>query len=120
MTPPTWLTRPVLYAIGAVVVALAIWWLVSTVMGGKRAEVQAKLNGNIAGAALESGKDAVNTVGQQQASESAVDAVGRDNAAAIHNAPGASASVSPEAHAAGIAAICKRASAKGDPKCAKP
>ena len=120
MPLPTWLTRPVIYAIAAVVAALAIWWLVATLLGGKRAEVQAKLNGNIAGAALESGKDAVNTVGQQQASEGAVGALGRDNAAAIHNASGSSASVSPEANAAGIAAICKRASARSDPKCAKP
>ena len=111
--------KPLAWLIGAVLIALAVWWLVSAVFGGKRAKVEAKLNGNIAGAALESGKDAVNAVGQQQASESAVDAVGRDNAAAIHNAPGSSASVSPEANAAGIAAICKRASARSDPKCAK-
>ena len=112
--------KPLTWLIGAVLIALAAWWLVATLTGGKRAKVEAELNSNIAGAALESGRDAVNTVGQQQGSEAAVDALGRDNAAAIRNAPGASATVAPEASRAGITAICKRASARSDPKCARP
>lgn len=116
---PTWLTRPVMYAIGAVLLALAAWWLVATLTGGKRAKVEAKLNGNVAGAAIASGQDAVATVGQTQASEAAVDAVGRENTAAIHNAPGADAKVDPGASGAGIRAICRRASARNDSKCAK-
>lgn len=112
------LSRPILYAIGAVAAVLLAWWLVVTLMGGKRAKVEAELNRNVAGAALDSGRDAVGTVGAQQASEAAVDAVGRENTAAIHNAPGAGAKVTGEAHRAGIAAICRRASARSDPKCA--
>lgn len=112
--------KPLAWLIGAVLIALAAWWLVATLTGGKRAKVEAKLNSNVAGAALDSGRDAVNTVGQQQGSEAAVDALGRDNAAAIRNAPGSSATVAPEASRAGINAICKRASARSDPKCAKP
>ena len=120
MTLAELIRKPLAWLIGAVLILLAAWWLVATLTGGKRAKVEAKLNGNVAGAALESGKDAVNTVGQQQGSEAAVDALGRDNAAAIRNAPGASATVAPEASRAGITAICKRASARSDPNCAKP
>ena len=118
MIPPTWLTRPIMYLIGAVLFALAAWWLVSSLTGGKRAKVEAKLNSNVAGAVLESGRDAVNTVGQQQGSESAVDAVTHSNSADIHKAHGADAKVDPSATSAGIKALCRRASARSDPKCA--
>ena len=110
-----------LAAVGAlIVVCLAAWWLVATLTGGKRAKVQAKLSGNVAGAALESGRDAVGTVGAQQAAEAASDRLGAENAASIHAAPGSDAKVDPGASSAGIKALCRRASAKGDPRCAKP
>lgn len=120
MTPPKWLTRPVLWLIGAVLIVLAAWWLIATLTGGKRAKVEARLNGNVAGAALESGRDAVGTLGKQQAAESATDATTRANAAEIAAAPGSDAKVNPAATNAGIRALCKRASARKDPKCAKP
>lgn len=112
-------TRPVLYVIGGVVAALALWWLVATLTGGKRAKVEAQLNSNIAGAALDSGRDAVNTVGDEQASESAADAITIQNAVTIHSAIGADAPVAPAVKNAGLASICRRASARNDPKCAK-
>ena len=105
---------------GVLIVCLAAWWLVATLTGGKRAKVEATLNRNVAGAALESGKDAVGTVGAQQAAEAASDRLGADNGASIHAAPGADAKVDPGASSAGIKALCRRASAKGDPRCAKP
>jgi hypothetical protein len=82
--------------------------------------VKAKLGRNQANAALQSGHDAVDTVGAQQAAESATDAITRANEAEIRNAPGADAKVAPEASQAGIRAICRRAAAKDDPRCAKP
>ena len=103
-----------------VALLLAAWWLVATLTGGKRAKVEATLNRNAAGAALESGKDAVGTVGAQQAAEAASDRLSAQNAASIHQAPGADAKVDPGASSAGIKALCKRASARSDPKCAKP
>ena len=116
---PTWLTRTVLYVIGGVVAVLALWWLIATLTGGKRATVEAKLNSNISGAALASGKDAVDTVGDEQASESAADAMTIQNAVVIHSAVGADAPVAPEVRNAGLLAICHRAAARSDPKCAK-
>ena len=118
MPIPKWLTRTVAYAIGAAILALGAWWLVATLTGGKSAKVQAKLSGNVAGAALESGKDAVGTVGAQQASEAASDRLGAENAASIHAAPGAEVKVDPGVTGAGIKALCRRASARSDPKCA--
>ena len=120
MPIPKWLTSTVAYAIGAALLALAAWWLVATLTGGKRAKVQAKLSGNVAGAALESGRDAVGTVGAQQAAEAASDRLGAENGASIRQAPGADAKVDPGASSAGIKALCRRASARSDPKCANP
>ena len=106
-------------AIG-IAAALLVWWLVATLMDGKRAKVEAELNRNVAESALESGKDAVGTVGAQQAKEAASDAVGRENSASIHAAPGADAKVDPGVKAARLKALCRRASTQGDPRCAKP
>ena len=110
-----------LAAVGAlIVVCLAAWWLVATLTGGKSAKVQVKLSGNVAGAALESGKDAVGTVGAVGERAAASDRLGAENAASIRQAPGADAKVDPGASSAGIKALCRRASARSDPKCAKP
>ena len=120
MPLPVWLTRPVMYAIGALVAALLVWWLIATLMGGKRAEVQAKLNSNIAGAALESGKDAVNTVGQTAGRADQSDKLTKENSDAIHAAQGADAKVDPATRAAGLVGLCKRAAYRLDPRCVRP
>lgn len=109
--------KPVTWAIGAALLALAAWWLIATLTGGSRAKTEAKLNANVAGAALESGTDAVGTVGAQHASEGAVDALTRENDHEIRNAPGADAPVDPAAHAAGIRSLCKRAANRQRAEC---
>ena len=109
-----------MYLIGAVVAGLLIWWLIATLMGGKRAEVQAKLNANVAGAAVESGKDAVNTVGQAAGRAEQGDQLTRENSDAIHAAPGSDAKVDPAARDTGLASLCKRAAYRLDPKCVRP
>lgn len=81
---------------------------------------RAKLGRNQADAALQSGADAVDAVGRQQAGEAAIDAATRANEAEIRAAPGADATVAPEASQAGIRALCRRAATKDDPRCAKP
>ena len=103
-------------AIG-VALLLAAWWLVATLMGGKRAKVEAELNRNVAESALESGKDAVGTVGAQQAAEAASDRLSAENEKDIRNAKGADASVDPAVRDATLRSLCKRAAYRLDPKC---
>lgn len=81
------------------------------------AKTEAKLSANQTGAALASGKDAVDTVGQTAARDAATDTITRENDRAIRNAPGAAAPVDPAAHAAGLASLCRRAAYRGKPEC---
>lgn len=101
-----------------IVLLIAVWWVASSLTGGKRAQVEANLNSNIAGANLESGEDAVQTVGQVQSSAEAIDVIVRENGTAIDVAPGASTKIDPAAHNAGLVAYCKHKSARKDPRCA--
>lgn len=113
---PPWLTvRVLLYVALALAAIFAAWALYNAVTTNPKAE--ARLSRNQAQAAQESGSDAVNTVGQAGEREAASDALTRENEAAIRAAPGAADPVTAEARGAGIAALCKRAAYRDDPRC---
>lgn len=107
--------KAVLYALGAVAVILAAWWLYGAITANPKAK--ARLARNQAESALKSGADAVSTVGAAGDREAASNDLTRANEADIRNAPGAADPVSAEARAAGITALCKRAAYKDDPRC---
>lgn len=109
--------KPIAWVIGAMILALAAWWLIAALTGGSRAKTEAKLNRNVAGAALDSGSDAVGTMGEQHAAEVAADALTRENDHDIRNARGADAPVDPAASAAGLRSLCKRAAYRQRPEC---
>lgn len=115
------LSRTAKFIVGVIGAILLIWAVVfvyNLLTGKPKAE--ARLGRNTTEAALESGRDAVQSVGEVQASSDATDATTRQNAAEIHSAPGSDAKVASTATDAGIRALCRRASARNDPKCAKP
>lgn len=121
MTLPTWATaRVIAMIVGGLLLVVALWWVVSSLAGGKHAEVQAKLNANIAGAALDSGHDATNTVGQVGERQSQTDQLTKEDADAIKSALGADVKLAPPVHAAGIRGLCKRAAYRLDPQCLRP
>lgn len=111
-------SKPLAIVVAGIVLMLAIWWAVHALTARPKAE--ARLGKNTTEAALQSGQDAVGSVSAQQAAEQATDATTRSNAAQITAAPGSDAKVNPAASNAGIKALCRRASARNDPKCAKP
>lgn len=104
----TFLRKPIAWVIGAVIIAGVAWWLITSLMGGKSAKVEAELNRNQAGAALESGKDAVGVVGGVGDRASEADRITQENRDAIKSAPGAAQTIEPEALDAGIRALCRR------------
>lgn len=65
--------RWILGAVGVVLLALAAWWLVATVTGGKTARVTAELEAGRGDAMAESGADAVGTVGGRNAEDDRTD-----------------------------------------------
>lgn len=109
--------KPLAWAIGAFILIGIGWWLVSTVIGGASAKTEARLARNAAGAAIESGRDAVNTIGKQMASEDAIDIISRENEHEIRNAPGARAPVDPAARDAALRSLCRRAAYRERPEC---
>lgn len=115
---PAWLTlRAALYVGGTIAVILALAWLYSVITAKPKAE--ARLGRNQAEAARQSGHDAVNAVGAAADREAAGDVLSRTNEQEIRNAPGADAAVSAEARAAGVAALCRRAAYRDDPRCVR-
>ncbi|WP_336981590.1 hypothetical protein [Altererythrobacter fulvus] len=111
------LRKPATLLIAALLLGFGLWWLVATLTWGKAAKVEARLNSNLAGAALESGSDAVAAIGGQIGSEAAADKLSSENAYEIRSAPGADAPVDPAAHAAGLRSLCKRAAYHGRAEC---
>jgi hypothetical protein len=109
-------------------VAKLIFWLtiavlVVAVLGvakcsyDQRAQTEVKLAKDQAGAALQSGQDAVNTVGNRMDADAQGDALTRSSAATIDNAEGAKAPVAAPVRDAGIAALCRRAAYRDTPRC---
>lgn len=107
----------ILWGVGVIAAAIFVYSIYSSLVGGKRAAVEAKLNTEVAGAAMDSGRDAVGTVGEQQTVETTIDRTTRGNADEIRAAAGADDAVNPAVRDAGIASLCRRAAYHNDPGC---
>lgn len=83
----------------------------------RSAKTEIALGKGQAGAAQASGRDAVDTVGNQAASEDEADRITEENEDAIRNAQGADAPVDPAARDAGLASLCRRAAYRGSKQC---
>ncbi|MEM6494845.1 MAG: hypothetical protein AAF650_10750 [Pseudomonadota bacterium] len=80
-------------------------------------ETEAELNANRADAAIESGHDAANTVGNVGARAQASDALTQSNSEEIRNAEGANQDVDPGVARAGRRSLCRRAAYRDKPEC---
>lgn len=106
--------------------ALALWAIVVLACAAlafcqmdraRTASAEGKLNRNQTGAAIESGADAVNVIGNRAQADAAVDAATKENNNEIRQAEGAAAPVAPAVRDAGLASLCRRAAYRLDPKC---
>lgn len=102
-------------AVAAIVLALMFLAQCATT---RNAKTEANVSKGQAGASMASGSDAVDTVGNVQASEQATDQVTKENEDAIRNAEGADAPVAAPVRDAGLASLCRRAAYAKDPRCA--
>jgi len=114
-----WASRAGVRILAALVVlALLAAILVQRSCGAARtAHAAAKLAAGQAGAAIASGHDAADTIGNRMADDRAADTITRENDDAIRNARGADAPVDPAADAVGRRGLCKRAAYRRDPQC---
>ncbi|WP_242183198.1 hypothetical protein [Sphingomonas sp. CARO-RG-8B-R24-01] len=109
-----------------IVFAIGVVALITTVISirscraAQTVKTEARLEAGQASAAVASGADAVNTVGNRAQEEEQTDAISRENDATIRNAEGAATVVPAGVSGAGISALCRRAAYAGDPRCAQP
>lgn len=103
--------------IGLALFLVAVIGGVRSCQSAQTAKVEARLGKNQTGAALASGADAVETIGDQQGREAAADQLTRENADAIRNAPGADAPVDPALDAVARERLCRRAAYRVRPEC---
>lgn len=106
----------VLMGMGAILLLLGFLWLRSC-QEARTAGTVAKVAKGQAGAAIQSGADAANTIGNRMAADAATDQLTRENEDAIRNAEGAAAPVAAPARDAGLASLCRRAAYRGKPEC---
>ena len=104
-----------LVAAAALIVLALLGWHEWRAM--RTAKVETRLATGQAGAALASGRDAANTIGNRMEADASTDTVTRENDHAIRTAPGADASVDPALRDAALRGLCRRAAYRHDPKC---
>ncbi len=114
-----WLARNAVKVIVVLLVIVAVAGLLvaRSCSAERTAKTSEKVATGQAGAVAASGKDAVETVGNRSASDTAADTVTRENADAIDKAPGANVAVDPAVRDAGLRSLCRRASYRSNSKC---
>lgn len=119
MMLPNWLTKTVAIVIACVVGALILlalfgWheWSVA-----RTAKVETRLATGQAGAAIASGQDSVNTIGNRMDADAAGDTVHRENVDANNKAEGGNVVVAAPATDTGVAGLCRHAAYHRDPRC---
>ncbi len=100
-----------------VLVGLAVLFTFQSCQRERTAKTRENVATGQTGAAVESGKDAVTTIGNRADADAAGDAMTRDNDAAIRGAEGADAVVAPAARDAGLAALCRRPAYREAARC---
>ena len=110
------LARKALVALGAVILAIMLLWGAYRLLTGTE-RAKARLGENQTEAAIESGKDAVQTVGAAGERDASIDRATTENNDAIQKADGADAPVAAGVRDAGLAGLCKRRVYRDDPRC---
>lgn len=113
---PAKLARTIIVVL-TVLVLLSLVFAVRSCQSARTAKTVEKLATGQTDAALKSGTDAVNTIGNRMDADASTDATTRENEDAIRNAEGADAPVAGGVRDAGLAGLCRRAAYRSDPKC---
>lgn len=106
--------------VGIVVLVLIVGLTVRSCDARHSKAAQTRVDSAQAGAASNSAADAIGTVAKAGEAERASEEQSRQAERDIRAAEGANDKVNPAVRDAGIAALCKRAAYKDDPRCKKP
>lgn len=115
------MTRRAIVLLGfCAALVIAVLFGLSQCQRAQNARTTANVAKGQAGASIESGGDAVGTVGNRSAADAASDQITRENEDAIRKADGSSAPVAAPVRDAGLNSLCRRAAYRGDPRCVQP
>jgi hypothetical protein len=116
-----WIRKNAAEAVAIVAAAVAVITLIAVCWhqwgAARTARTEARIATGQAGAALASGQDSANTIGNRMDADAAGDTVTRENDHAIRTAAGADAPVNPAVRDAALAGLCRRAAYHNNPKC---
>lgn len=104
------------YVLTILIVAMALVVLTQCTSTRQKAAV-ARVEGRQAAAAVESGRDAINTVSSAAQRDQATDQTHEENADAIRAQPGAAVPVDPAIARAAIDGLCRYSSYRNAPQC---
>ena len=110
-------TRIIAMIVGAVLLLGIIAFGVHSCEQRRSKAAQSRMERSQAEAASNSAADAINTVAASGEASRASEDLTRSNERDIRNAAGASDRVNPASRDAGLAALCKRAAYREDPRC---
>lgn len=114
------------YEVGArvIVIGLIGLMLVVAILFGtnqcqkrRSQDAQSKVDKAQTGAVIESGMDASNVQAGIATNDTASAELGRQNEKEIRDAKGSAATIDPDAHAAGLRALCRRQAYRNRPEC---
>lgn len=103
--------------IAGLVVVVLVLALISQCSATRTANTKAELGEASAEASAENAADAIKTAGEHAGRVQEADRLTRENVDAIESAEGSDAAIHPDAHAAGLSALCKRASYRDTADC---
>lgn len=109
--------RTIALTVGALVVIAALIWGPTACQMIRSQHAQSKVDKAQAGAAAESGGDAVETTAAAGHREAGSEELTRTNEREIRAAEGADQRINPAAQAAGLRALCRREAYRGTERC---
>ena len=114
-----WIEKNLAKAIGIAACVLLILGLLflHQCSQARTARTETRLAGGQASAAIASGQDSANMIGNRMSADAVEDSITRENHDAIQHAAGADAPVDPALRDAGLAGLCRRAAYRGNPQC---
>lgn len=109
--------RTIAIIVAAIALVVAAFSIPSCIQKRRSEAAQSRVDAGQAGAAHDSGKDAIGTVAAAGEREAASEDMTRANDRDIRAAEGAGDRVNPAVQSAGIKALCRRAAYQNDPRC---
>jgi hypothetical protein len=111
--------RTIAMAVGVILLVVAVLGFLTYCQNQRSKGAQSRVDRSQSEAQAESGKDAIGTVSRSGEAQAASEGQSRQAEQDIRSAEGSNQAVNPAVRDAGLAALCKRAIYKDDPRCRK-